>query len=67
MTRTVIDIDDAALAGAAQELGTKTKVATVNRALADVAARRKRLAFLDRMLTTNDDLSDAETMAGAWR
>lgn len=67
MARTVIDIDDVALAAAAKELGTKTKVDTVNRALAEVAARHKRLAFLDRMLASEDDLGDAETMAEAWR
>lgn len=67
MTRTLIDIDDAALAEAALELGTKTKVETVNRALADVAARRRRLAFLDRMLEAEDDLGDPQAVADAWR
>jgi Arc/MetJ family transcription regulator len=36
MSRTVIDNDDSALEGAMRELGTKTKVATVNKAHADV-------------------------------
>lgn len=67
MTRTLIDIDDVALAAAAQQLGTKTKVETVNRALAEVAARPGRLSFLDRMLSVEDDLEDAEVMRGAWR
>jgi Arc/MetJ family transcription regulator len=67
MTRTLIDIDDEALAAAAKQLGTKTKVETVNRALAEVAARRERLGFLDRMLVAQDDLEDAEVMRGAWR
>ncbi|MFN8105276.1 MAG: type II toxin-antitoxin system VapB family antitoxin [Acidimicrobiia bacterium] len=52
MTRTVIDVDDESLKAAALVLGTSTKVATVNRALAEVAAREARLAFLD-------DLDDA--------
>jgi Arc/MetJ family transcription regulator len=67
MTRTLIDIDDDALAAAAKELGTKTKVETVNRALAEVAARRERRAFLDRMLNVDDDLEDAEVMRRSWR
>lgn len=67
MTRTLIDIDDAALAAAAAELGTTTKVETVNRALAEIAARRARLAFLDDLRHTSDDLSDPEAMSGAWR
>lgn len=67
MTRTLIDIDDDALAAAARQLGTKTKVETVNRALAEVAARHGRLAFLDRMLSVEDDLADPEVMRDAWR
>ena len=46
MTRTVIDIDDENLAIASRLLGTKTKVATVNAALAEVAKRDKQLAAI---------------------
>lgn len=67
MARTVIDIDDEALAAAAAELGTTTKVATVNRALAEVAARSKRLAALEELRTADDDLDNREIMDGAWR
>lgn len=67
MTRTLVDIDDEALAAAAAELGTSTKVDTVNRALAEVAARPRRLAFLDQLRMAEDDLGDAEVMQGAWR
>lgn len=67
MTRTVVDIDDGALAAAAEELGTSTKVATVNRALAEIAARPKRRRFLDQLGRADDDLGDAEVMRGAWR
>lgn len=68
MTKTLIDIDDAALARAQRILGTKTKKDTVNRALGDVvalAARRRDL----RRLTDNDlvDLADAEIMTAAWQ
>lgn len=67
MTRTLVDIDDEALAAAAAELGTSTKVETVNRALAEVAARPRRLAFLEKLRTAEDDLGDAQVMQGAWR
>jgi len=67
MTRTLIDVDDASLQAAARVLGTKTKVETVNRALAEVAARTARLAFLDDLDHAAADLSDPEVMRGAWR
>lgn len=67
MTRTRVHIDDEALAAAAAELGTSTKVATVNRALAEIAARPRRLAALERLRLAEDDLGEAEIMGGAWR
>lgn len=67
MARTLVDINEEALAAAAAELGTTTKVETVNRALAEIAARPRRLAALERLRTTADDLGDAEVMRGAWR
>jgi Arc/MetJ family transcription regulator len=67
MTRTLIDIDDEALAGAARELGTKTKVETVNRALREIAERRKRLAALEHVRATDDDLANPDVMKSAWR
>jgi Arc/MetJ family transcription regulator len=67
MTRTVIDIDDDNLAAAAEVLGTTTKVATVNRALAEVAARAGRLAFLDHLDDVAGDLADPAVMEDAWR
>lgn len=66
MTRTLIDIDDEALAAAARELGTKTKVDTVNRALADIAGRGARLAAIVHLRETTDDLADPAVMRGAW-
>lgn len=66
MSRTVIDIDEDALSVAAEELGTKTKVETVNRALREVAARRKSHAFLDLVEELDLDL-DEQTMKEAWR
>ncbi len=67
MTRTVIDINDDSLKAAAQVLGTSTKVETVNRALAEVAAREARLAFLTDLDKAATDLADPEVMRGAWR
>lgn len=67
MTRTLIDIDDVALAAAAKELGTTTKVETVNRALNEIAARSARLAFLEELRGADDDLGDSAVMSNAWR
>ncbi|MCL2467979.1 MAG: type II toxin-antitoxin system VapB family antitoxin [Micrococcales bacterium] len=47
MARTVIDVDDAKLAAAAEIFGTTTKVATVNAALEDAIKRRRRQEFFD--------------------
>lgn len=66
MSRTVIDLDDKALDDAAAELGTTTKVATVNAALRRVAQQHASRRMLDDMLTMDLDLS-AGTMRGAWR
>jgi Arc/MetJ family transcription regulator len=47
MSRTVIDLDDEALAAAAHELGTTTKRDTINTALREVTARYRRLRALE--------------------
>jgi Arc/MetJ family transcription regulator len=62
--RTVIDVDDEALAEAAAELGTTTKVATVNEALRMAAARRRTAAYLDLLAELDMDEDDR---ARAWR
>ena len=49
MTKSLIDLDDAALAEAAEVFGTKTKKDTVNTALREAALRGKRLEALDRL------------------
>lgn len=66
--RTVIDVDDALLQEAANILGTTTKRATVNGALAEFVAAAKRRRFIE-MLDEGafDDLTDAEVTADAWR
>ncbi|MTE12030.1 type II toxin-antitoxin system VapB family antitoxin [Nocardia aurantiaca] len=66
MSRTLIDIDDDALALAAEELGTKTKVATVNAALREIANRRAVTKVLQQLRDSGTDLSP-DAMGGAWR
>lgn len=59
MGRTTVDVDDEKLAAAAQELGTRTKVETINAALAYVAGRRRRAAaFEDPLVWGSPDLAD---------
>ncbi len=71
MTRTVIDIDDEALARAAKVLGTKTKVETVNRALNRVAPRpgadEERQQFEELLDLVGDMLAETDVRAEAWR
>jgi len=49
MTKILVDIDDAALAEAADLLGTKTKKDTVNTALRETAERLRRARALARL------------------
>lgn len=68
MSRTTIDIDDDVLAAAARELGTASKVETVNAALTFVAERRRRSeAFDDPLIWGTSDLADPEVRAAARR
>lgn len=69
MARTLIDIDEEALAAAAHQLGTSTKVATVNAALQLAAGTSERIASHRRLVAGLDsgDLDDPDVMAGAWR
>jgi hypothetical protein len=68
MTRTTIEIDDDFLAGAARELGTSTKVDTVNAALAFVAKRHQLAqAFDDPTIWGGPDLADPAIRKAARR
>jgi len=68
MSRTMIDLDDALVAEAAEILGTSTKRATINGALAEFVAAAKRRRFVELLEEgVLDDLGDPEVMAGAWR
>lgn len=50
MAKTLIDLDEEALAFAAEVLGTRTKKDTVNAALREIGARAKRERALDQMI-----------------
>jgi len=50
MTKILVDVDDAALAEAADLLGTKTKKDTVNAALRETAERLRRARALVRLV-----------------
>ncbi len=68
MSRTTIDIDDDKLAAAARELGTTSKIETVDAALAYVAGRRQRAeAFDDPLIWGSPELADPEVRAEARR
>lgn len=68
MARTVVDIDDEALAAAAEELGTTTKVDTVNAALREIASRRLRLAFVEQAAAgAFAHLAEPGAREAAWR
>jgi len=66
MSRTMVDLDEKALSLASQELGTHSKVATVNAALRRVANQRAAARMLELLDETGTDLSD-EALRGAWR
>ncbi|MFG2297092.1 type II toxin-antitoxin system VapB family antitoxin [Streptomyces sp. NPDC048603] len=72
MAKTVIDIDEEALALAAQALGTKTKKDTVNAALAEIGARVRREAALEQLIELTeagafDAILDPGFEQEAWR
>jgi Arc/MetJ family transcription regulator len=66
MARTVIDLDAEALQEAAEVLGTRTKVDTVNTALREIANRARRLAYVKALADGDIDLGE-EALRGAWR
>jgi Arc/MetJ family transcription regulator len=71
MSRTLIDVDDDALARAASVLGTTTKVETVNRALQLVAQsadhRVEQARFGELLDLIGDRLAESDVRAEAWR
>ena len=69
MAKTLIDVDEEALAAAMAEYGTTTKVETVNRALREVAARRREATerFMQFALRVSDQLAECDVRAEAWK
>ena len=71
MARTLLDVEDVALAQAAAVIGTTSKVETVNRALRQVSdgavedADRER--FDDLLDLVGDRLAETDVRAQAWR
>ncbi|MCP3817711.1 type II toxin-antitoxin system VapB family antitoxin [Streptomyces sp. A3M-1-3] len=55
MAKTVIDINEEALALAAQALGTKTKKDTVNAALEEIGARVRRERALAKLIKLDEE------------
>jgi Arc/MetJ family transcription regulator len=55
VARTVIDLDDELVASVAKELGTSTKKDTVNAALREVIANRRRAMALTRLREAADE------------
>jgi Arc/MetJ family transcription regulator len=55
LARTVIDLDDELVASVAKELGTTTKKDTVNEALREVLANRRRAVALTRLRDAAND------------
>lgn len=65
---TVVDIDESSLREARAALGTTTKVETVNRALAEVAALAARRRDLERLVTGDlSALGDEDLYRAAWQ
>lgn len=71
MSRTLVDVDDEALAQAASVLGTSTKVDTVNRALrlvAEAAHTGEEIERFDDLLDLlGERLTETDVRAEAWR
>ena len=64
MTRITVDVDDELLDAARDELGTTTKVATINEALRAIAWRKQAEEIISVMRGVELDL---EGSANAWR
>jgi Arc/MetJ family transcription regulator len=68
MARTVVDIDDDALAAAAKVLKTSTKKDTINAALREIAQRDTRARMLDRFADDPDYWAqEQQARERAWR
>jgi Arc/MetJ family transcription regulator len=68
MAKTLVDLDEDALAVAMAEYGTATKVETVNRALREVAARREAAVadLMETALFISERLAECDVRRLAW-
>jgi hypothetical protein len=64
MTRITVDVNDEWLEAAREELGTDTKVATINEALHKFALRKKAKEIMDALDSVEMDFTGSEK---AWR
>jgi Arc/MetJ family transcription regulator len=68
MARTLVDVDEDALAAAAKVLGTGTKKDTINEALREISMRAVRSRMLDRFADDPDYWRDEQASRDrAWR
>jgi Arc/MetJ family transcription regulator len=69
MAKTLVVVDDDALAAAMVYYGTSTKVETINLALRDAAARHAAVAdeFITLAVATGEALADVDMRREAWR
>ena len=68
MHKTTIELDDELVQQAAEALGTRGLKATVQRALEEAVARKRRLEFIEQLTTMDGlDLDKPEVMERAWR
>ena len=68
MARTLVDVDEDALAAAAKVLGTGTKKDTINEALREISMRAVRSRMLDRFADDPDYWRDEQALRDrAWR
>jgi Arc/MetJ family transcription regulator len=64
MTRITVDVNDEWLEAAREELGTTTKVATINEALREIAWRKTAAEIIAAMRSVETDFTGSEK---AWR
>lgn len=68
MARTLVDVDEDALASATRALGTRTKKDTINAALREVGSRAARSRMLDRFAEDPEYWRDEQASRDrAWR
>jgi Arc/MetJ family transcription regulator len=67
VAKTLIDLDEEALAFAAEALGTKTKKDTVNAALREIGARLRRERALEELIKMGQEGAFDEMLQPDWK